>query len=218
MRDGRGFEPRPLPMQTRTQELRAWSAPRSFEGQTVVCIGGGPSLTRAQVEACAGLVKIGINDAYRVAELDVLYACDPEWWDVHQGVSSFSGPKVTLSEKAARKHGLLWMRNTGQHGYDPDPTALRTGQNGGYQALHLAVHMGARRVLLLGYDMKRSSPTHWFGDHPEGLNNHSPYRDFLRAFPTIVEPLRELGVEVINCTPGSALEAFPRMDLVDATR
>lgn len=204
-------------MQTKFPELRAWRTPRCFEGRTVVCIGGGPSLTIDQVALCAGLPKVGVNDAYRIADLDVLYACDYEWWKAHAGVPSFGGPKVTLSDRAAHEFGLHWLRETGQMGYDPDPTALRTGENGGYQALHLAAHMGATRILLLGYDMQPApGRSHWFGDHPGKMNKRSPYRSFQFHFGTIVAPLHELGVEVINCSPGSALKAFSCMSIEQA--
>ena len=41
---------------------------------------------------------------------------------------------------------------------------------------------------------------------------------FLPWFETLSEQLDELGVEVVNATPGSALTAFPMTSLKDALR
>ena len=87
--------------------------------------------------------------------------------------------------------------------------ALRTGANSGYQAINLAVHMGAKRILLLGYDMQPTETgSHWFGEHPDGVE--PSWMNMLQHYPSLVKPLKEKGVEVINCTQSTALEVFPR--------
>ncbi len=185
---------------------------------TVVCIGGGPSLTPEDVATVQGRTHvIAINDAYKIAPFaEVLYAADAKWWRHHAGVPSFKGMKFTLQPEARRWPGVQVLRNTGQYGLEHDPRALKTGRNGGYQAINLAVHFGARRILLLGYDMQAGpkGKSHWFGDHPWG--SRSPYASFIRCFDSIVEPLREAGVTVINCSRKTALDAFPRMTIDEA--
>jgi len=187
-------------------------------GGTVVCLGGGPSLTREDVEACRGKATVlAINDAYRLAPwADVLYGADSKWWGWHKGVSSFAGLKFSLQPDAGQWPGVQVLRNTGEGGLELDPSGLRTGRNSGYQAINLAVHLGATRVLLLGYDMGPGpkGETHWFGDHPD--RNVSPYTTFLARFEAIVEPLRQLGVEVINCSRRTALTVFPCQPLEEA--
>ena len=196
------------------------SVPRLWPESTIVCVGGGPSLTLEDVATVQGkaLHVIAINDAYRLAPwADVLYAADAKWWRHHAGAPSFRGGlKYTLQAEARRWPGVQVLRNTGQEGLERDPRGLKTGRNGGYQAINLAVHLGARRVLLLGYDMRSGGrgKSHWFGDHPWG--GESPYVTFRRMFGTIVEPLKAAGVEVINCSRETALDVFPRMALADA--
>ena len=91
------------------------------------------------------------------------------------------------------------------------PTGVKTGRNSGYQALNIAVHLGASRVLLLGYDMHGD---HFFGSHPD--KSRPPFALCLKLWPTIVAPLKKAGVEVVNCTPNSALTIFPQMPLREA--
>lgn len=185
--------------------------PRAFPASTIVCVGGGPSLTKADVEAVRGrAITIAINDAYRLAPwADVLYACDNKWWTWHKGVPDFPRPKYALDRYASKWPGVTVLRNTGTQGLELDPRGLRTGRNSGYQAINLAVHLGAKRVVLLGYDMMpaRDGKTHWFGHHPDKTS--SPYRLWRDEFKTIVKPLATLGVSVVNCSRKTNLEAFP---------
>ena len=106
---------------------------------------------------------------------------------------------------------------------EPGLSSLRArihqGANSGYQAINLAVHFGAKRIILLGYDMK-SGPggeLHHHPDHPTGMNNPDAgnYARWIKNFATMEPDLNRAGVEVINCTPGSALECFPRAHLED---
>lgn len=198
------------------------SVPVLCPGGTVVCLGGGPSLTQDDVDYVQGKATvIAINDAYRLAPwADVLYAADAKWWKYHQGVPSFTGLKYSLQPDAATWPDVQVLINSGEKGIDPDPTKLRSGCNSGYQAINLAVHLGAMRVLLLGYDMHATSiaRSHWFGAHPRELQCLSPYETFRLRFETALEPLKQLGVTVINCSRETALEWFPRQPLREALK
>ncbi len=203
-----------------------WSAEALWPGATVVIIAGGPSLTPAQVERCRGREQndqpvrvIAVNDGYRIAPFaDLLYFCDDKWWRWHHKnlrtwpamIVRLDGGEFDFGDKRIKV-----LRNAGQaKGLSEERGALHTGRNSGYQAINLAVHLGARRILLLGFDMKggpvegRKVKTHWFGDHPGGTSP-DVYTQMLPNFPTLVEPLKARGVEVVNCTPGSAIRCFP---------
>lgn len=187
--------------------------------KTFALIGGGPSLTQADVDLLRNrCFVIAINDAYRLAPwADVLYAADQKWWTWHNGVPGFTGPKYSIDGgyNPVTQPGVQVLRNTGFDGLELDPSGLRTGFNSGYQALNLAVHFGAKRILLLGYDMSvNGRQTHWFGHHPD--LEPSPYDKMRAAFDTLVQPLAELGVEVLNCSRRTALQTFPIVSLEEA--
>ena len=82
---------------------------------------------------------------------------------------------------------------------------IHYGGNSGYQAVNLAYLLGAKTILLLGFDM---FGTHYFGKHPDTLVSDSPYKKFMQSFETI-DP-RQYGIEIINCSRQSALEHFTR--------
>jgi hypothetical protein len=191
------------------------AVPRSFPGATLACVAGGPSVTQADVDALRGRVPvIAVNDAYKLAPwADVLYACDAKWWAWHQGVPSYAGPKYSIDRNAGRWPGVQVLRNTGTRGLELAPTGLRTGRNSGYQAINLAAHLGAARVLLLGYDMGPAPDgrTHWFGLHPDKVP--SPYGLMLHEFQGFNAELLAAGVTVLNCSRRTVLQEFPRVAL-----
>lgn len=198
---------------------------RAWSGSTCAIIAGGPSLTPAQVEACRGIRVIAVNDAYRLAPwADVLYFADARWWDWHKGqpdFMAFAGQKVTIENTGAlvADADVFTLHNAGTEGLSDKPNAVCTGRNSGYQALNIAVLAGATRILLLGFDMKPSAAgrMHWFGEHPI-KTPPSVFPTMLACFKTVAAPLTKLGVEVINCTPDSALTVFPRSDIEGVLR
>lgn len=194
------------------------TVPKLWPGSTVAILAGGPSLTQADVDFCRGRARvIAIKDAIQLAPwADVLYACDAKWWRHYAKGLTFTGPRYSLETESEPWASVL--RNTGEMGLEIDPTGLRTGRNSGYQAINLAVHLGATRIVLLGYDMRPvNGKDHWFGPRPPSYWTLTPpYKNFLELFPSIVAPLQTLGVEVLNATPGSALTLFPAVRLEDA--
>lgn len=190
--------------------------PRLWPGSTVVCMGTGPSLCQADVDAVRGRARvIAVNDAYHNRATsclwaDVLYACDARWWKWHDGAPAFKGLKYALDPKAAAWPDVQVLRNLGIKGLSLDPSGLKTGHNSGYQAINLAVLLGASRIILLGYDMQGD---HCFGSHPSKAGPNLAL--FRLMFPELVKPLKAAGVEIVNCTRKTALECFPRATLAD---
>lgn len=198
-----------------------WSIPRIWPGETVAILGAGPSLDVQQVRACvrAGWKLIACNRSWELIPEWLragswCHGCDLTFWAWYLFAREFPGIKTTLSpEVSAQGWGVHLLRDAGPDGFCDDPSAVTTGWNSGFQAIHIAAHTGASRVILLGLDMRPGS-AHWHGPHPDGL----PPQDWAAQVPlfhTLVEPLEARGVDVLNATPGSAIDAFPMVDLSD---
>jgi hypothetical protein len=203
------------------------TVPRLWPGGTVACLASGPSLTEADAVSLRGRVDgvIVVNDAVAVAPwADVLYSSDRGWWrktlrsavdlpSRRYCVGQSKGKADPVPSTSLRVDVLV---NTGDDGIEADPSGLRTGQNSGYAAVNLALHLGASRILLLGYNMQRvKGRAHFFAD---AVAIHSPYRQFVEHFNRAASVLKAMGVTVVNCTTDSALACFPRMTLQDALR
>jgi hypothetical protein len=95
-----------------------------------------------------------------------------------------------------------------------DPEALVTGSHSGYQMINLLTLLGVSRIVLLGYDGQTGpgNKKHWFGDHPIPTP-HTVFDIMVAKYRLMVKPLQDLGVEVLNASPGSAIDAFPKVAL-----
>lgn len=197
-----------------------WSATRSWPGETCVILAGGPSLARSQVDAAedSEFRILAINDSWRLApEADCFYFCDATWHASQPSAFGGSGIVVKGCAKPWDHPSIKTLRFTGQIGLETDPAGLKHGSNSGYASINLAYHFGAKRILLLGYDMHvEGARTHWH-DEPRPANCDTLLKySFLPMFDYLVKPLADAGVEVINCTPGSALTCWSYMPIEQA--
>ncbi len=223
--------------------MKYWSVPRMWEGETVACIATGPSMSIEVALQLRGIRTITINDAYLHAPwADLHWFCDIRWWNWHKegthpsqkilGEHHFKNRegtwvalesasdalnddpsiKIIRNDTSAKKGG-----RSKPTGFCSEPDGVRTGRNSGFQVMNLAAHTGVKRILLVGYDMRMvGGKAHWFGNHPGQTNSRVYMTTFIPFFKSLVAPLAGLGIEVINCTPGSELNTFPKMDLKEA--
>jgi hypothetical protein len=197
--------------------------PRAWPGSTIVCVASGPSLCADDVEACRGRARVlAIKDSIRLAPwADALYGAGSDrggWWRLNgPRLESFTGLRFTLDPAAAK--WAVVLKNTGLTGLERHPSGLRIGRNSGYQGINLAVHLGAKRIVLLGYDMQPSSDgrERWFGDHPWSALSWSELGKMcVPFFETMLPALAELGIRVINASRETALTCFSRQSIAEA--
>lgn len=192
-----------------------WTVPPMWAGRTVAVMASGPSMSQEMADKvrAARLPAIVINNTYKLAPwADLLYAADEEWWAHNPHVpAEFPGLKASVSSVS----GVLRLRNTGADGFDDDKSAVRTGKHSGYQAVHIAAHTGALRILLFGFDMRGG---HWHPEHelPLRTTMRDLYPIWAKRFDDLGACLTQRGIEVINCTQGSAITAFPIMEFEKA--
>lgn len=156
----------------------------------------GPSLTSAQADAVRGCYTVAVSDAWRLAPwAQELCSADAAWWHANPDAMGFQG---------LRKCCAPYFQDVPGVTRSEEPSGLNSGLFG----LQCAVRAGAAKVLLLGFDMQGS---HFFGPHPAPLKNTTLERfaQFRQQFARFRAP----GVDVVNCTPGSALEFFRRGEL-----
>jgi len=144
------------------------------------------------------------------------YACDRAWWNLYYNdvKETFKNDSYTINDVDASKNPDEFMDlirldsvQKGGLGRSVLHYGIPGGGNSGHQAINLAYILGAEKVLLLGFDM---GGDHYFGKHPKKLVQNSPFESFKKSLATINE------IEVINCTPRTALNCFPRMSLESA--
>ena len=130
-----------------------------------------------------------------------LASCCLEWW--------------TASAPAAERWKLNHVRSDNRPGFGVDRVSMNG--NSGAQAINLAMLFGARRILLLGFDMRNiEGRAHWFGQHPQPLVQVQLYAEWIHKLTIAAPQAKARGVHIINCTPDSALQCFDKVSLEDA--
>ena len=144
---------------------------------------------------------------------DVLYACDGKWWREYGGAPDFNGLKVSQDAGISEEYGEI-RRVVLEPGNDLQYRQgfVGSGGNSGFQALNFTVLTGAKRILLLGFDMHGE---HWHGRHSGALHNPNAQGllNWIQAFNHAAPQIKQFGVLVINCTPGSSLGCFEKAGL-----
>ena len=169
---------------------------------------------------------IAINDSWRLCRdvggryfNDHIYGTDMKWWKWAIGdiIRDFEGElwtqRVQWTEEPEAL-GINCMESDDVPGLCTEPGKIHTGSNSGFAAINLAYHLGAKTIILLGYDMRlNGSRRHWFNDRPERLNIASDYNDFIRSLGVI--DTEKHGIEILNASRRTALTCFPLVDLED---
>jgi hypothetical protein len=190
-----------------------WAAPKLWNGETVVILGGGPSLTKAQIESAKRFKRIATNNAF-LLDLDSEVMCwgDTAWYINNRATfKPHKGLKVTWRH-ASQYPGLDIKTMLHQKKMPPaislNPCTI-AGSNTGHGAINLAVHFGANRIILLGFDMHYKNGFNWHKNHKEHALIARYNKVFIPQLEMAAKELETMGIEVLNCTPGSALDCFP---------
>jgi hypothetical protein len=197
-----------------------------------VCIGTGPSLTMQQVEIArkkgytlAGCNRVGLD----VPDLAVLYGCNYDFWAVYADRLKGPAEKWTTNRVAAETFWLNWIDEKDAQGLSTDLRYVHHGHGSGYSLVNLVYLLGATRIVLLGYDCKYahdydgkqrtigSLPRHYFGEYEPELQHWPSVSVREGVHVQLVElyksVARQAAVEIINCTPDSAIECFPQVNI-----
>lgn len=204
-----------------------WTVTPEWKGETAAILASGPSMTRAQADAVRGKCRvIAVNNSGIDTECngalvpalapwaDILFAGDAKWWHCYKDRAlKFPGRKVCLRPSLPFPQ-VYSLKQSHKQVFDERPQFLVQGGNSGYMALHLAVHLGAKRIILLGFDMGfKGKQRHWFGNHPPRLNSRPNFTRWIHAFGKLAPVLQKKGIQVINCTPTTALRCFKKAPL-----
>ena len=183
----------------------------NFEGETVICVASGPSLTQEDCDLVreSGHPVIVVNTSFRLAPwADMLFAFDKKWWDIyHEEVNQTFGGLLVSFSQAVKSYGVEstyrapWFANYG---------------NSGACAIGLAMAGGADKIVLLGYDCQAKEKAHWHGDHPAELSNIASIKRWPAQFKCVADDADRDAVIVLNASRETALKCFARITLENA--
>lgn len=194
----------------------------------VIVAAPGPSLVHAHLERFRLPDVLAVTSAFlAVPHASHVYACDRKFWDEYAGQIRARHPGAQLwaaADGRAHHAGVNTVdladvpASRGSYAPAPDfcsePGKIHSGRNSGYQAMNLAKLLGYSLLLLVGFDMRKvDEKQHFFGEYSSvKLRRDSPYRDWIPHFRTVTT---SADFRIVNCTPGSAIDAFPMGRLED---
>jgi hypothetical protein len=169
-------------------------------------------MSQAVADSVRHLPRVAINRTSDLApDADYIFALDAVFWRENLDYEQRAGVKVSLQQRMRIKPNVpAWVRVMqwgGCSGFDERPGYLRSGGCSGAAALHFAASIGAREILLFGFDCHGG---HWHGEHISPLANpkEATFGGWIKNFEKLAPILKARGVSVVNCTPGSRLECF----------
>ena len=181
-----------------------------------------------------------INNTYQVyPETDVHLSCDGPWWrwywndPVLRKMSEYV-EMWTWYPDFAEEFGINYIKAIVEDGLSYDPGIVHINHGSGPMMMNLAMHYGINKLVLVGHDMKfaedykpakcdpGSTPRHYFGEYPKPLQHWPSVKvrqgvldGLIEAYTKInAQIVRDkLSIDVVNCTPDSALTMFRQSDL-----
>lgn len=205
--------PREIVIDNTPTPVPFWEPDRSFDGMTVIIVGGGPSHVAMDLK---GNRFIAINSSCRAVRNvatsdDMLYFTDNSWNENRPELASdWPGPVVTSNRNAKMRLGDAVRRiNVEALVYSMAVMSDHVFASSGHSAACLAAVMGAKRICLVGFEGQAvNGRTHGHDDYQNHDLGHFQER-FIPGWDGLAPAFKRLGVEVVNCTPNSAVTAFP---------
>jgi glycosyltransferase involved in cell wall biosynthesis len=179
-------------------------------GETMLVCGCGSSLS--QIISPERLITIGVNDVGRLFDPDYLVVLNPPGQFTHDRFQyvEHSRAKAVFTQldlKIDHPHIVRFRLGRRADVDLSDPNVLPYTRNSPYPAICLAVHMGARRIGLIGVDF---TDNHFFG--PTGKHVLAgELAQIDQEYRNLYERCSRRGIEIFNLSRESRLTAFPKM-------
>jgi len=225
-----------------------WNVPKIWEDGDVWILGGGPSIPKLfnvpdkvikdvvsrkfspntysqYMQSIHNKHVIGVNVAYLLGDwIDMVFFGDSAFFLKHMdGLAEFKGLKVSCASNVASHDWVKYTPKDGKHnkGITKQPHLVSWNGNSGAAAISVAVHTGAKRVILLGFDMSLGDikNQHWHDVYERGPAvtekrlKKLPFNRHLRGFAGIKRDADTMGVEILNCSPNSTIKEFRKVTL-----
>jgi hypothetical protein len=200
-----------------------WEVPKIWPGETVFIIGGGPSIQKQDLSLIYKRRVIGVTRSFKLGPwVDICWYGDKgDYNSWKPDINEYGGLIATCAQEKEenRNDRIKYLGRSKQSGIESKKRGyVAWNSNSGASAINLAYWLGAEKIVLLGFDMqnpvdKRDRQTHWHNDYEPRIHKGkltNPYPRFMRYWPVIKKDADQLGLRIINCTIGGALEVFER--------
>lgn len=219
-----------------------YNIPKIWENETAYILGGGASII-SQFGIPAEIVEkvrrkelplsayseymtelydknvIGVNIAFELGSwIDVIYFTDKEFLLTYK--------KGLVRSKATIITGLSYARNFYfckvikqpfiTNGICTEKDTIYRNRNSGAGAINLAYHLGATKIVLIGFDGKMTNnEKHFHSQYKGGILDRitHPFTTKIQPYAEIQVDAKKLGIQIINTSLDSAITEFEKQPL-----
>lgn len=221
-----------------------WKIPKIWEGETAFILGGGASIIpqfgipqelaeevrkgeRPMLEYSDYMKPlhdkkvIAVNAAFKIGSwFDYIYFMDKDFMLTYRTcLHQFPNKVVSPLNYTEGESWCNTVKANQQIGICAVPDIVAYNHNSGAGAINLAYHLGAKKIVLIGFDMKLTdSKLHFHGEYLNSKLIRPKEKDTgfskqMIAFPAIKNDADILGIEIINTSMESALDMFEKKPL-----
>ena len=229
-----------------------WAVPKIWSGGDVWIIGGGASITKEfeipdevvldvlngkqPMSAYSPYMKflhdkhvIAVNAAFMIGEwMDMVFFGDSKFFLKFKN-QLYAYPKLKVS-CAPSSQQCPWVKYLSRdkrkpRGLSENRETVSWNYNSGSAAINVAANAGAKRIFLLGFDMKLNErgDQHFHSMYKSKRTAANPAKrknlrffQHLKSFPEISRDAERRGIEIYNVCPDSEIQQFPRITLKQA--
>ncbi len=200
-------------------------------GKDVFILGAGPSLHRFDMSLIQGRPVVCVNSSIlKYQSPSYYFTCDGlerfkhHWKYVEEGTFPLViGDGYRRSKKIIRKDRVFLFSRTETFNLDPNAKTLVASPSSSHSAVHFALILGAKRVIVIGCDCESKEGKNWFFQYEEeekdcyvDSNFKAPAMDmasFCNSWFRYWEKLRNQNLETNIQVWGGRLEkVFPRYE------
>jgi hypothetical protein len=195
----------------------------------VAIIGCGASLTGFDFRRfnIPGIRILAVKEAvWDLPFADAVFGLDRPWINRQADkLRELRGPEIWLAPTGAEQGNHIasiedakYLRLRRFEGLSDDPGIIQSGGNSGFGAVNLAYLKRAKRIVLFGFDYTEANGHHY---RPEQYHwyragqNARYWKNWGDNFRSCLPQLKRNGVEVINASPVSTVDAFPKVTIAE---
>lgn len=175
---------------------------------------------------------IAINILFLLGDwVDMLFFGDNKFYRAYRKqIAVFPGLKVSCHSAFTggrfdnEKIKYLVKDNKHFYGISPDAKKVAWNKNSGAAAISVAANSGAKRIILLGFDMRLDNEgnQHCHSEYKvkkrKGVQSKTrklPFERHLKGFDEISKDAKQRGIEILNANPDSEIKVFPKINVKD---
>lgn len=202
-----------------------------WSDKPVAIVAGGPSLTHFDFDQLRGHCHVL---AVSASMFDIPFAAAGfcldhigvrNWWERFKALPfevwiGADGPFIS-GPNSKPSANMRFIQRTKLPHISESSRVINGGGTSGFGAINLAVLKGARRIFLFGYDYGTTTGI-WHHNQANyqfapAQQEKSKWLTWADNFDLLKAPLRSRQVSIINCSPASAITAFPRTTVEEGT-